>query len=329
MKNSKFGGLKMLQGELVQPVLFIVGATASGKTDLSIKLAKYFGTEIISADSRYFYKTMNIGTAKPGKSETGNIIHHQVDIADPDETISVAEYKLQVTSIIDHLHRQGMFPIVVGGTGQYVHAILHNWKMPVVEPDLLLREKLENYANKHGKLKLFEILAKIDPESASIIDYRNSRRTIRALEVIFKTGIRFSEQRQKDLSPYTTKIIGINWSREELYQRIDQRIARMIDQGLIEEVESLLNRGYSMDLPSMSAIGYREIARYLKKESSLDEAIILMKRNSRRYVRRQANWFKTNDPEIRWFEGNNLNFNLVVEYIEGNSGWKKPEKLEK
>ncbi len=326
MKNLKSGGSKMLQSKLVQPVLFIIGPTASGKTEISIKLANYFNTEIISADSRYFYKNMNIGTAKPEKGEIGNIIHHMIDIADPDETISVAEYKLEVESIIKQLHKRNKLPIIVGGTGQYVHAILHNWAMPVVEPDFLLREKLENYANQHGKLKLFEILEKIDPNAAGIIDYRNLRRTIRALEVIFRTGYRFSEQRQKDLSPYTTKLIGINWPRDILYQRIDRRISQMIDNGLIAEVEALLNRGYSIDLPSMSAIGYREIASYLNEEITLDEAIILMKRNSRRYVRRQANWFKSNDPDIRWFNGSELDLELIIKYIKSDIGWKIPNE---
>lgn len=322
----KSAGLKMSLSKLIRPVLFIIGPTASGKTDLSIKLAEYLDTEVISADSRYFYRMMNIGTAKPGKDETGNIIHHMIDIADPDETISVAEYKLKVTPILEGLHSRKKIPMIVGGTGQYVHAILHNWTMPVVEPDFKLREILEEYAKKNGKLRLFEVLEKIDPDAAKIIDYRNLRRTIRALEVILKTGYRFSAQRQKDLSPYSTKLIGNNWPREVLYERIDQRIKQMIDQGFIEEVEILLSKGYSIDLPSMSAIGYREIASYLQNEITLDEAIILMKRNSRRYVRRQANWFKIDDPDIKWFESKAIDLSSIIKFIKSETEWKIPQK---
>ncbi|MBE0687570.1 MAG: tRNA (adenosine(37)-N6)-dimethylallyltransferase MiaA [Anaerolineaceae bacterium] len=308
-----------------KPVIFIVGPTASGKTNLSIKLADILNTEIISADSKYFYRKMDIGTAKPDVSEMANIKHHMVDIADPDETISVAIYKQKVTDIIANMHRQLKVPIVVGGTGQYIHAILHNWAMPELKSDQQLREVLENYAERFGKIKLYEFLQKVDPEAAKIIDFRNLRRTIRAVEVILKTGQRFSEQRKKKASIYNQKIIGIRWDRATLYQRIDHRIEKMIENGLIQEVRKLLDLGCSSDIPSMTAIGYREIAGYIQGENTLDEAIVLMKRNSRQYVRRQANWFKDNDPNIMWFEGVDLEFSRVVEYIKSDEGWINPE----
>jgi len=315
----------MWKHNLKRPVIFIVGPTASGKTDLSIQLAEVLNTEIISADSRYFYRMMEIGTAKPDLLEMSNIKHHMIDIANPNETISVAFYKQKVTEIIANLHQGGKIPIVVGGTGQYIHAILHNWEMPVIEADQQLRELLEKYAECYGKLKLHEFLQKIDPEAARIIDFRNLRRTVRAIEVMLKTGHRFSEQRRKEASNYSQKIIGIRWDRAVLYQRIDHRIDTMIQNGFIEEVRKLLELGYSSDLPAMSAIGYRELAGFLQGENSLEEAIILMKRNSRTYVRRQANWFKDNDPKIMWFEGNELDFRKVVAYIESEIGWIKPE----
>ncbi len=308
-----------------KPVIFIVGPTASGKTNLSIQLATILNTEIISADSRYFYRMMDVGTAKPDSNEMANIKHHMIDIANPDETISVAVFKQKLTEIIAKLHQESKIPIVVGGTGQYIHAILHNWEMPELASDQELRKYLENYAESFGKLKLYEFLQKVDPEAANIIDYRNLRRTVRAIEVMLKTGYRFSEQRRKQASIYNPKIIGIQWDRDVLYQRIDHRIEKMIENGVIEEVRKLLDLGYSSDLPSMSAIGYRELAGYIQGKNTLDEALILMKRNSRTYVRRQANWFKAKDPNIKWFEGGELDYRKVVDYIKSEAGWMKPE----
>ncbi|PKO10700.1 MAG: tRNA (adenosine(37)-N6)-dimethylallyltransferase MiaA [Chloroflexi bacterium HGW-Chloroflexi-2] len=315
----------MWKRNLEKPVIFIVGPTASGKTTLSIQLATILNTEVISADSRYFYRMMDIGTAKPDENEMGNIKHHMINIADPDETISVAVFKEQVTEIIAKMHQESKIPIVVGGTGQYIHAILHNWEMPELESDHELRELLENYAERFGKLKLYEFLQKVDPEAAKIIDFRNLRRTVRAIEVMLKTGYRFSEQRKQQASCYSQKIIGIRWDRSVLYQRIDGRIEKMIENGFIEEVRRLIDLGYSSKLPSMSAIGYRELAGYIQGENSLEEAIILMKRNSRTYVRRQSNWFKDNDPNIKWFESDGLDYRIVVDYIKSEGGWIKPE----
>jgi tRNA dimethylallyltransferase len=315
----------MWKRNLEKPVIFIVGPTASGKTTLSIQLATILNTEVISADSRYFYRMMDIGTAKPDENEMGNIKHHMINIADPDETISVAVFKEQVTEIIAKMHQESKIPIVVGGTGQYIHAILHNWEMPELESDHELRELLENYAERFGKLKLYEFLQKVDPEAAKIIDFRNLRRTVRAIEVMLKTGYRFSEQRKQQASCYSQKIIGIRWDRSVLYQRIDGRIEKMIENGFIEEVRRLIDLGYSSKLPSMSAIGYRELAGYILGENTLDEAIILMKRNSRTYVRRQANWFKDNDPNIKWLESDGLDYRIVVDYIKSEGGWIKPE----
>lgn len=315
----------MWKHNLQNPVIFIVGPTASGKTELSIQLATILNTEIISADSRYFYRKMDIGTAKPDANELENIKHHLINIADPDETISVAIFKQQVTEIIENLHQASKIPIVVGGTGQYIHAILHNWEMPELESDHELRKLLENYAERFGKFKLYQFLQKVDPEAAKIIDFRNLRRTVRAIEVMLKTGYRFSDQRKQQASNYSQKIIGIRWDRSVLYQRIDDRIEKMIENGVIEEVRRLLDLGYSSKLPSMSAIGYREIAGYILGENTLEEAIMLMKRNSRTYVRRQANWFKDNDPNIKWFDGDGIDYKVISDYIKSDTGWIKPE----
>ena len=282
-------------------VTVIVGPTAVGKTAFAIELAKIANAEIVSADSRYFYRGMDIGTAKPTPEERQSIPHHLIDVADPDETWSLALFQQKAYDAIASIHERGKNVIVVGGTGQYIRALLQGWSPPTMEADLVMRAVLEDWANEIGPMEIHKKLAILDPIAAEKIDYRNVRRTIRALEVIFGSGQRFSEQRKVTESPYSFLILGLNRSRSSLYQRIDQRINQMIRQGLIEEVAGLLEKGYSPALPSMSAIGYREISAYLNHEISLDEAIRLIKQRTRNFVRRQANWFKTNDPQIHWF----------------------------
>lgn len=283
------------------PVTVIVGPTAVGKTAFAIELAKIANAEIVSADSRYFYRGMDIGTAKPTPEERQSIPHHLIDVADPDETWSLALFQQKAYDAITSIHERGKNVIVVGGTGQYIRALLQGWSPPTMEVDLVMRAVLEDWANEIGPMEIHKKLAILDPIAAEKIDYRNVRRTIRALEVIFGSGQRFSEQRKVTESPYSFLILGLNRSRSSLYQRIDQRIDQMIRQGFIEEVAGLLEKGYSPALPSMSAIGYREISAYLNHEITLDEAIRLIKQRTRNFVRRQANWFKTNDPQIHWF----------------------------
>ena len=283
------------------PVTVIVGPTAVGKTAFAIELAKIANAEIVSADSRYFYRGMDIGTAKPTPEERQSIPHHLIDVADPDETWSLALFQQKAYDAIASIHERGKNVIVVGGTGQYIRALLQGWSPPTMEADLVMRSVLEDWANEIGPMEIHKKLAILDPIAAGKIDYRNVRRTIRALEVIFGSGQRFSEQRKVTESPYSFLILGLNRSRSSLYQRIDQRIDQMIRQGFIEEVAGLLEKGYSPALPSMSAIGYREISAYLNHEITLDEAIRLIKQRTRNFVRRQANWFKTNDPQIHWF----------------------------
>ncbi len=283
------------------PVTVIVGPTAVGKTAFAIELAKIANAEIVSADSRYFYRGMDIGTAKPTPEERQSIPHHLIDVANPDETWSLALFQQKAYDAIASIHERGKNVIVVGGTGQYIRALLQGWSPPTMEVDLVMRAVLEDWANEIGPMEIHKKLAILDPIAAGKIDYRNVRRTIRALEVIFGSGQRFSEQRKVTESPYSFLILGLNRSRSSLYQRIDQRIDQMIRQGFIEEVAGLLEKGYSPALPSMSAIGYREISAYLNHEITLDEAIRLIKQRTRNFVRRQANWFKTNDPQIHWF----------------------------
>ena len=284
------------------PLIVIVGPTAVGKTSISIELAKRFDGEIVSADSRLLYRGMDIGTAKPTPDEMKGVPHHLINVSDPDEIWSLALYQRQAYRVINEIHTRGKLPFLVGGTGQYVRAIIEGWRIPPQEPDYDLRDALNQWGKEIGAEGLHDRLATLDSEAAQKIDYRNVRRTVRALEVILKTGEKFSDLRQKQECPYKPIILGIERPREDLYNRVDLRIDQMLEEGLVDEVSDLLEAGYSPDLPTMSAIGYGELIEYLKGKISLEEAVTLIKRNTRVFVRRQANWFKPEDPRIRWFE---------------------------
>jgi len=287
--------------EKKKPLVIILGPTAVGKTSVSIDLAKRLNGEIVSADSRLLYRGMDIGTAKPSELEMQAVPHHLIDVADPDDVWSLALYQRDAYHVIEGIHRQGRLPFLVGGTGQYIRSIIEGWRIPPQSPDHELRDAINRWGDRIGSHALYARLERIDPVAASKIDYRNVRRTIRALEVIFKTGERFSDLRRKQECRYAPLVIGIDRPREALYARVDQRIYEMIEAGLVAEVQNLLDAGYSPTLPTMSAIGYGEIIQYLKGEITLDEAIALIKRNTRVFVRRQANWFKLDDPRINWF----------------------------
>ena len=290
-----------------QPLIVIVGPTAAGKTSVSIELAKRLDGEIVSADSRLLYRGMDIGTAKPTEEEMQGVPHHLIDVADPDERWNLAIYQQTAYQIIDAIHERGHLPFLVGGTGQYIRSIIEGWNIPPQKPDIAMRDALNAWVESIGPEGLHDRLAALDPDAADQIDYRNVRRVIRALEVIFNTGERFSELRRKQECPYDPIILGIDRPREALYERVDQRIEEMLDRGLVDEIRGLLEAGYSPNLSTMSAIGYGEIIQYLQGEISHEEAITLIKRNTRTFVRRQANWFKPEDPRIHWFEaGDNL-----------------------
>ena len=292
----------MLRQTTKIPVIYIVGPTASGKTDAGICLAEKIGGEIVSADSRYLYRGMDIGTAKPDMEERRGIPHWLIDVADPDETWSLSLFQKAADEAIRDINSRGKTPILVGGTGQYVRAILEGWSIPEGEPDYRLRSALENWGTEIGAYSLYQKLERIDPEAAAKIEWQNMRRTVRALEVIFTTGRKFSAQRTVKESPYDAVIYGMKRDRTELYRRIDLRVDLMIRRGLVEEVRGLLENGYAETLPSMSAIGYREICDCLHGRISLEEAAQLIKFRTHNYVRRQANWFKAGDPSIRWID---------------------------
>ena len=286
------------------PLILIVGPTAVGKTEIAIQLAERLNGEIVSADSRLFYRGMDIGTAKPSREEQTRAPHHLIDIANPDEILSLAVFQQHATKTIADIHTRKKLPFLVGGTGQYIRAMAQGWSPPEVKPDERLRNELEKKKEEKGILWLYEELKGLDPAAAEKIDPRNFRRTIRALEVIHTTGKKFSEQRGQSESPYHLITIGLTRPREELYRRVDERIDAMYANGLMDEVKSLIARGYSPSLPTMSAIGYRECVQVLEGQITVEEAKQLTRRATRVYVRRQANWFKESDPNILWFRVN-------------------------
>ena len=303
------------------PVVLLVGPTAVGKTALSLELAGQLEAEIISADSRLFYRGMDIGTAKPTPAERGDIPHHLINVADPDQTWSLALFQREAKAIIADIQARGKLPLVVGGTGQYVRAISEGWQVPAQQPDIRMRAALESWAAEIGGEELHRRLALLDPTAAAAIDWRNQRRTVRALEVIFNSGRRFSAQRSKSSLPYQYKMIGLKRERPELYERVDLRIEHMLADGFEAEVRGLLERGYAADLPALSAIGYREMIEYVQGKIDLDEAEMLIKRRTRVFVRRQANWFKQSDPRIRWFDAARDNSKAIIDFVMGGEGW--------
>ena len=283
------------------PLVVVLGPTAVGKTEVSIQLAERLHGEIVSADSRLFYRGMDIGTAKPTLKEQARVSHHLLDVADPDQIWGLAEYQMAAHQVITAIHARERLPFLVGGTGQYVRAVTEDWQIPPVAPDRQLREVLERWAASIGPDGLHTRLAVVDPQAAAQIDYHNLRRTVRALEVIFTTGKRFSDQRLKGTSPYQLFLLGLTRPRGELYARIDARIETMFDQGLIGEVQQLLNKGYDPSLPTLSAIGYSEAIAFIQGRMTIEQAKESMKRRTRLFVRRQANWFKAEDTHIHWF----------------------------
>jgi len=296
------------------PLIAIIGPTAVGKTELSLQLAERFNGEIISSDSRLFYRGMNIGTAKPSAAEMARVPHHLIDVSDPDETWSLGQFQKAASEIIEGIVARGKLPFLVGGTGQYFRAVTEGWLPPEVKADERLRGVLEREKEERGAQWLHDKLGVLDPEAAEKIDYRNVRRTIRALEVILTTGKKFSVQRkQSGKSPYNLLTIGLKRPRPDLYERVDLRIEMMFEAGLLDEVQKLLEAAYAPELPSMSALGYRECVAVLKGKMTQDEAITQMKRVTRVFVRRQANWFKDNDAGITWFDAGDTELFIQVE----------------
>ena len=281
-------------------LIAIVGPTAVGKSRLALRLSQKFNGEIVSADSRQIYRYMDIGTAKPGRQELYLIPHHLIDIIKPDEVFSLAQYQQLANRAINTICQHQKLPLLVGGSGQYLWSVVEGWGIPKVPPDPDLRYKLEEKAARDGGEELYRELTMRDPVVAGRIDRHNIRRVIRALEI--SKANNKSRRKPEKTTPYNILIIGLTMDRTELYRRIDSRIDRMIERGLVEEVKKLIDMGYNLDLPSMSGIGYRQIGEFLEGKKTLEAAIQQIKFESHRLVRQQYNWFSPKDDRIRWFD---------------------------
>ncbi len=279
-------------------VIVILGPTASGKTDLGIKVARKFSGEIISADSRQIYQGFDIGTAKPTLKERQTIPHHLIDIKNPNQSYTVAQYKKDCLKTIRQIINKNKLPIIVGGTGLYIKAVVDNLTIPHVKADPLLRKELEQELQDRGLNFLYKELVKIDPEAAYIVDPRNPRRIIRALEIAMSTKKPFSQTRHQGKPLFDFLQIGVSRPKEKLRERIRKRIDMMIDEGLVDEVRNLIKK-YPAGTHAFEAIGYREIIDHLQGKSSLKAAIELMKKNTWRFAKRQLTWFRK-DKRIHW-----------------------------
>lgn len=291
-----------------KPLIVLTGPTAVGKTELSIKLAGAIGGEIISADSMQVYKYMDIGTAKISTAEMGQIPHYLIDILEPEEEFNVVKFKEYAGKYMEEIYAKGKIPIIVGGTGFYIQAVLYGIDFKENGEDTAYRQQLEELYKKEGSEYLHAKLAQIDPSSALAIHPNNVKRVIRALEYYDQTGSRISEhneEQRKNESPYNFCYIVLNNDREVLYERINRRVDLMVEAGLVQEVKQLLERGLSGDMVSMQGLGYKEIVRYLIGECSLEEAVYTIKRDTRHFAKRQLTWFKR-EKEVTWIQKNDF-----------------------
>ena len=277
-----------------KPLVILTGPTAVGKTETSLWLAKHIGGEIISADSMQVYRGMDIGSAKIMPDEMQGIPHHLIDVLDPDEEFNVVRFQEMAKQAMDKIYAKGHIPIITGGTGFYIQALLYDIDFTETESDTALRAELEQLAEEKGAQWLHDELRKVDPESAEAIHANNVKRTIRALEFYRQTGEKISvhneKERQKE-SPYAFTYFVLNRPRKELYSRIDQRVDIMMEQGLVDEVSRLREAGYRRSSVAMQGLGYKEIYDYLDGEISLDEAVYRIKRDTRHFAKRQLTWF--------------------------------------
>ena len=283
-------------------LIAVIGPTAVGKTAISLHLAETCDGEVVSADSRQVYRGLDIGTAKATPQEQRRVPHHLLDLTNPDEPLTLADYQRLAYAAIEDILRRGKLPLLVGGSGLYVRAVLEGWTIPRVEPNPALRAALEQEAERQGGAALHRWLATLDPQAAARMDPRNVRRVIRALEVCVTAGRPISALQAKRPPPYRILRLGLTMPRSLLYRRIDERVERMIASGLVEEVRALVAQGYGFDLPALSGLGYRQIGLYLQGEATLEEAVALIKRETRRFVRQQSTWFRLDDTAIRWFD---------------------------
>ena len=305
-------------------LMVLTGPTAVGKTALSIQLAKRIGGEIVSADSMQVYKYMNIGSAKITKEEMAGVPHHLIDVLNPDEEFHVFRFQEMAKEAIKDIYERGHLPILVGGTGFYIQALVYDIAFGEEEEHSAIRERLENTAREKGSAYLYEYLNKVDPDSAKIIHPNNQKRIVRALEFYELNGTTISEHNKRERlkeSPYDFCYFVLNDDRELIYQKIDQRVDEMLAKGLVEEVSALKAMGFQKDMVSMQGLGYKEILSYLAGKCTLDEAVYLIKRDTRHFAKRQLTWFKR-ERNVIWIDkkafeyDNNKILNFMVEKFD-------------
>lgn len=289
---------------MLEPLLVIIGPTAVGKTALGIELAKKFDGEIISGDSMQIYRGMDIGTAKPTVEEMAGIPHHMIDILNPDQDFSVAKFQEMVANLISEIVQRGRLPILVGGTGLYVGSVMDHYDFSKVAEDQDFRQSMEQLALTLEPGQLHRQLAQVDPEAACKLHPNDTRRVIRALEVYHVSGVPISKHQylhSQRTPKYNLFIAGLTMDRGRLYNRINQRVDKMVAEGLLREVQTLLDQGYSPGSQALKGLGYKELIAYLRGEYDLEEALRLLKRDTRHFAKRQLTWFRR-DQRINWYD---------------------------
>ena len=287
-----------------KPMIILTGPTAVGKTDLSIQLAKAINGEIISADSMQVYRHMDIGSAKVTPEEMDGVPHHLIDVLEPEEEFNVVVFQKLAKEALTGIYERGHIPIIVGGTGFYIQALLYDIDFTENDGDTAIRRELEKLAQTQGAGCLHQMLQEIDPESAAAIHQNNVKRVIRAIEFYRKTGKKISlhnEQEREKQSPYQFLYYVLDTDRKTLYERIDRRVDLMMEHGLVDEVKHLADMGCTRDMVSMQGLGYKEILDYLSGEIPLEEAVYILKRDTRHFAKRQITWFKR-ERDVRWLE---------------------------
>lgn len=302
-----------------KPLVVLTGATAVGKTKASIGLAKAIGGEIISADSMQIYRHMDIGSAKIRPEEMCGVVHHLIDVLEPQEEFHVVKFQKLAKEAMEEIYSRGHIPIIAGGTGFYIQALLYDIDFTKSTQDETFREELSNYVKEHGAEALHEKLRQVDPKAAEDIHANNVKRVIRALEFYEQTGKRMSEHNEterKKESPYQFVYFVLNDDRECLYTRINQRVDQMLDDGLVEEVRYLKEQGYTEDLVSMQGLGYKEILDYLDGDCTLEEAVYKIKRDTRHFAKRQITWFKR-EKDVVWVDKKRFHYEeqLILNYM--------------
>jgi tRNA dimethylallyltransferase len=310
--------MRMAAGTLDErPIIAIVGPTATGKTDVGVLVAQAVGGEIISADSHAVYRGMDIGTAKPDATQRAAVPFHLIDVADPDEAFNVAQFKSLAVEALESIRRRAQRPLVVGGTGLYVRALLEDYGLTETPADPALRNALDAEARKHGAPALHARLSEVDPKAAERIHPNDRVRIVRALEVYERTGIPISAQQAQDAQsrrPRPSIRFGLTASREVLFERIDKRVDHMVEAALEQEVRSLLDDGYGSEHPALRSLGYNEMVAFIQGQTTLNEAVQAIKTNTRRFAKRQLTWFRA-DRELTWIDVGPMSTEQVAERI--------------